>query len=270
MASVGGSGRRAADTSASRHRVPPGWQGPRCHPAETLARSSPGECAPEQEQAESRPAYSSRRTAAPNVSKPRAGRVTTASALGGVFGADEGDDGAHGVAVAAAGPAGEYRHPLGQRQVHRRLLLGCQGDAGPLAQPGQRDRPVHRLEAAQAIGGASSRRSSPPARAASERWKGTSKIALVPLVGASGGTGVGSGSATTPSSATSSAGQCPASPLSTPSSPVASVTSSGHWTGRWPPGHGVAGFLVGVGDPLKAPHPAAPAAPHGTAAWQGL
>jgi hypothetical protein len=49
------------------------------------------------------------------------------------LGAGQGDHGPHGVALATAGPAGQHRHPLGQSQPDRRLLLGGQGDADPAA-----------------------------------------------------------------------------------------------------------------------------------------
>ena len=71
----------------------------------------------------------------------------------GPLGAGQGNDGAHRVALTAAGPAGQHRHPLGQRQPDRRLLLWCQGDAEGLAQPVQRDRPVHRLRPGQPVAG---------------------------------------------------------------------------------------------------------------------
>jgi hypothetical protein len=71
----------------------------------------------------------------------------------GSFSPGQGDHGAHRVALATARTAGQHRHPLGQRQPDRRLLLGGQGDAGALAQPIQRGRPVDRLEASQAVNG---------------------------------------------------------------------------------------------------------------------
>jgi hypothetical protein len=71
----------------------------------------------------------------------------------GPLGAGQGHDGAHGVALAAARPAGEHCHPLSEGQPDRRLLLRGQGDAGALVEPVERGRPVHRLEAGQAIAG---------------------------------------------------------------------------------------------------------------------
>ena len=50
----------------------------------------------------------------------------------GVFGAGQGDDGPHGVALAAAWPAGEHGNPLGQGQPHGLGLLGRQDHAGGL------------------------------------------------------------------------------------------------------------------------------------------
>ena len=69
-----------------------------------------------------------------------------------------------------------------------------------------------------------------PYRLAAEVWgigfKTADQIARPVLSGPSGDRWAGSGSATTPSSATSSSRQRPASPTSTPSSPVALLTSS--------------------------------------------
>jgi hypothetical protein len=80
----------------------------------------------------------------------------------GSFGAGQGDHGAHRVALAAARSAGQHRHPLGQRQPDRRLLLGGQGDAGALAQPIQRDGPVDPLEAGQPVDGCVQQAQQPP------------------------------------------------------------------------------------------------------------
>jgi hypothetical protein len=70
----------------------------------------------------------------------------------GPFGKSQGHDRPHRVALATARPAGQHRHPLGQGQADRRLLLRRQGHAGRPAQPVQRDCPVHRLGPGQPIG----------------------------------------------------------------------------------------------------------------------
>jgi len=88
----------------------------------------------------------------------------------GPFGAGQGDDGAYGVALAAAGPAGEHRDLLGQRQADRRGLLGRERCAGLL--PSQSSAAVQSTvwNVASRSAGARSRRSSPPASGVSARW----------------------------------------------------------------------------------------------------
>ena len=146
----------------------------------------------------------------------------------GSLGAGQGDDGAHGVALAAARPAGQHRHPLGQRQPHRRGLLGGQRDAHG-AGPASPARPSSPPPATRAAGrwarpaGAAARRPGRP------RHDGTaparSPCPCPPRHPATHA--AGSGSATTPSSATSSSRQRPASSASTPSSPVALANQLG-------------------------------------------
>jgi hypothetical protein len=80
----------------------------------------------------------------------------------GSLGAGQGNDGAHAVALAAARPAGQHRHPLSQRQPDRRGLLGGQSDTHSATQPVQRDRPVHRLRPGQPVAGRAQQAQQPP------------------------------------------------------------------------------------------------------------
>ena len=184
------------------------------------AASPPGRsCSSRCRVAASSPASSDRRLAA----RP----VGAASRILARFGAGQGDDGAHGVALAAARPAGQHRHPLGQGQPHRRGLLGGQRDAHGAAQPVQRDRPVHRLRpgqpiAGRAAAGAAARR---PAR---PRHDGTAPARSLarPPPGRPATPGRGAARQPRPPQPPAPQDSARQARASTPSSPVALATSS--------------------------------------------
>ena len=120
-------------------------------------------------------------------------------------------------ALAAARPAGQHRHPLSQRQLYRRDPPGA--SVTPMARPSQSSATVQSTacdQGSRSLGARSRRRS--PARATQHDGTAPARSPC-PCPPASGDTSAGSGSATTPSSATNSSRQRPASAVSTPSSP---------------------------------------------------